>query len=100
MKTIILLLLFTVCCYCLQPHPMTSADEKGEADSVSGDYLLMQPIHDAITSGDFSRFTHISAKRISVNFEAPFQLSGYLPTNKFIDDFSPVFALFEREKIE
>lgn len=63
-------------------------------------FLLMQPIEDAIGSADFSQFKEISAKKISVNLEAPFDLRGYVHIEKFIEDFSEEYSLYKAERIE
>jgi hypothetical protein len=63
-------------------------------------FLLMQPIQDAMTSGNFFLLKNISENRISVNFEPPLELNGYFYIDKFIDDFTREFSLFETKKIE
>ncbi|MCP5102599.1 MAG: hypothetical protein GY950_04430 [bacterium] len=68
--------------------------------SVEGHYLLMEPIRDAISTGDFGYFRDISEKKISVNFEAPFDLNGYVPIDKFIEDFSVGYAQYKVERME
>jgi len=68
--------------------------------AVTGHYLLMQPIEDSIRTGDFSHFKEISKEKISVNFEPPFDLQGYVFIDKFIEDFSSKYAQYKVEKIE
>ncbi len=68
--------------------------------AVTGHYLLMQPIEDSIRTGDFTHFKEISKKKISVNFEPPFDLQGYVFIDKFIEDFSSIYAQYKVEKIE
>ncbi|MDQ1354353.1 MAG: hypothetical protein QG657_4662 [Acidobacteriota bacterium] len=63
-------------------------------------FLLMQPIENAVRSANFSQFKGISAKKISVNLEAPFDLRGYMFIEKFIEDFSEEYAPYKAERIE
>jgi hypothetical protein len=70
------------------------------ASDGSGHYLLMQPIEDAVRSGDFSYFKGISQGKISVNFEAPFGLTGYIFIDKFVEDFTGAYALYKAERLE
>ena len=60
----------------------------------------MQPIRDSIRTGDFSHFKGISHARISVQLEPPFELGGYVPIAKFIEDFSSEYSLYKAERIE
>ena len=66
----------------------------------TGQFLLMQPIEDAVGTGNFTQFKEISAKKISINLESPFDLRGYVDIEKFINDFSTEFSPFKAEKIE
>lgn len=63
-------------------------------------YLLMQPISNSFTYGDFSQLKEISLKRISINFEPPFKLSGYFIIDKFIEDFSSDYSAYHVQSIE
>lgn len=63
--------------------------------AVSGQFLLMEPIEDSLYKGDFKRFCEISEEKISVNFEPPFDLKGYVAIDKFIDDFSSAFSRYQ-----
>jgi hypothetical protein len=63
-------------------------------------YLLMQPIAEAINTGDFSHFKEISEDKISINFEPPFKLKGYVTIHRFIDEFSAIYALFKADELE
>jgi hypothetical protein len=56
-------------------------------------YLLMQEIPEAFKN--VALFKPISAAKISVNLDSPFNLHGYLPIDKFIDDFTLRFSGFE-----
>ena len=61
-------------------------------------YLLMEEIQDAIKN--VKLFKSISTAKISVNLESPLILHGYLPIDKFIDDFALEFSRFETLDIE
>ncbi len=61
-------------------------------------YLLMEEIKDAIKN--VKLFKSISTAKISVNLESPLILHGYLPIDKFIDDFALEFSRFETLDIE
>jgi hypothetical protein len=63
-------------------------------------FLLRQPIHQAIETSNFSSLKMICQEKISVDFEEPFSLNGYYTRGKFIDDFSSQFELFEVKKFE
>ena len=56
-------------------------------------YLLMQEIPKALQN--VMQFKPISEAKISVNLDSPFKLHGYLPIDKFIDDFTLRFSEFE-----
>ncbi|MCU0288436.1 MAG: hypothetical protein MUF15_18825 [Acidobacteria bacterium] len=66
----------------------------------TGQFLLMQPIEDAIDTGDFNHFKGISTGTISVNLESPINLTGYISITKFIEDFTEAYSQFKTEKIE
>jgi|GEM_PF-635285 len=68
--------------------------------AMSDQFLLMEPIRDALNNGDFSHLRKISEERISVNFEPPFDLKGYVSIDKFIEDFSPGYSLYRTVRIE
>ena len=70
------------------------------ASSFTDPFLLMQPIRDSIRTGDFSHFKGICLARISVQLESPFELRGYVPIAKFIEDFSSEYSLYKAERIE
>lgn len=61
-------------------------------------YLLMQEIPKAFEN--VVRFKPISEAKISVNLDSPFNLHGYFPIDKFIDDFTVKFSEFEILDIE
>jgi len=65
-----------------------------------GHYLLMKPIENALKTGNFKILDEISEKRISVDLESPFELNGYLPTEKLIDSLAHIFSKFETKNIE
>jgi hypothetical protein len=68
----------------------------------SQSYLLMQEILNALGEGDFNSFKNqgFCEEKISINFEPPFDLHGYLDIDKFIHDFTLKFSQFETENIE
>jgi hypothetical protein len=61
-------------------------------------YLLMQEIQDALKN--VMGFKPISEAKISVNLDPPFNLHGYFPIDKFIEDFALKFSEFEILDIE
>lgn len=63
-------------------------------------YLLRLPIQEALEAGKYSSFNEICQDKISVNFEAPFNLSGYINRDKFIEDFSTLFSAYKTLEIE
>ncbi len=68
--------------------------------TITGHYLMMQPIEDAVRSGDFALFKNISAQRVSVNLAPPFDLKGYLDIDAFIRQFNPRYQNYFTENIE
>ena len=68
--------------------------------AVSGQFLLMEPIGESLETGDFSRFRDMSEEKISVNFEPPFDLKGYVTIDKFIDDFKSAFSRYQVTRTE
>jgi hypothetical protein len=67
---------------------------------VSQNYLVMQPIQEAVQHGRFSALAPICQPRISLNLEEPFSLSGFLTKEQFIEEFSARLANLETEKLE
>lgn len=63
-------------------------------------YLLRKPIQEALETGTFTAFTEICQEKISVNFGIPFELSGYINRDKFIEDFSSLFSGYQTLEIE
>jgi hypothetical protein len=61
-------------------------------------YLLMQEIPKAFKNAML--FKPISEAKISVNLDSPFNLYGYFPIDKFVDDFTMKFSGFETLEIE
>ena len=70
------------------------------ADDGPQHYLLMQDILNILGDGDFIRFKDICEEKISINFEPPFELYGYLKISEFVHDIKPMFSQFETEHIE
>ncbi|MCK4836221.1 MAG: hypothetical protein KAT17_06275 [Candidatus Aminicenantes bacterium] len=63
-------------------------------------FLLRQPIQQAIETNNFSYLEMICQDKVSINFEEPFLLNGYFSRSKFIDAFSRQFSRFEVKKFE
>jgi len=63
-------------------------------------YLLMQPIGDAVTTGHLKGFKDICLEKISVNFESPFNLTGFIYTAKFVEDFTVIYSQYEVSRLE
>ena len=51
---------------------------------VNQNYLVMQPIQEAVQHGRFSALESICQQRITVNLEEPFSLGGFLTRGQFI----------------
>lgn len=77
-------------------------NSNGNADSdYDENFLLMQPIREAFKTGDIGKLTdYIDGKRISVNFESPFDLNGYYYLDKFKYDFTRKFSQYTTLSIE
>lgn len=63
-------------------------------------YLLMQPIDDAVTTGQIKQFQKICLEKIAVDFEPPFNLTGYVYTAKFVEDFAAIYSQYDVLKKE
>lgn len=63
-------------------------------------FLVMEAVENAFNNGDFSYLEQALEKKISVYFEAPFQLNGYVRRERFIDYFNRQFTLFEFQRLE
>ena len=55
--------------------------------AITQNFLLMQPIQNAIETGDFSKFSNICTNMLSINLEEPFKKSGYLRSNELPNKF-------------
>jgi hypothetical protein len=71
-----------------------------QVPQVSQEYLVRQPIQEAVQNGRFAALAPICLQRITVSLEEPFSLSGYLSKEQFIEEFSARFQRLETEKIE
>jgi hypothetical protein len=71
-----------------------------QVTQVNQNYLVMQPIQEAVQNGQFSALGPICRQRISLNLEEPFSLSGFLTSGQFIEEFSARLANLETEKLE
>ncbi len=63
-------------------------------------YLVMQPLQEAIQNGRFEALAPICRPSIVVNLEEPLAIRGALGREQFIDEFSARFAGLEAEKLE
>jgi hypothetical protein len=71
-----------------------------QATQVNQNYLVMQPIQEAVQYGRFSALDPICRPRITVNLEDPFSLGGFLTKGQFVEEFSARWANLETEKLE
>jgi len=67
---------------------------------ISQQYLVMQPLQEAIQSNNFAALEMICQQRIVLNLEDPFNLSGVLSKEQFIEEFAERFQALETAKIE
>lgn len=63
-------------------------------------FLVMESVENAFNNGDFYYLKPGLEKKISVYFEAPFQLNGYVRRERFIDYFNRKFTLFQFQRLE
>ena len=71
-----------------------------QVTQVGQNYLVMQPIQEAVQNGHFSALESICQRRITVNLEEPFSLGGFLTRSQFVEEFSARLANLETEKLE
>jgi hypothetical protein len=71
-----------------------------QVNQVGQNYLVMQPIQEAVQHGRFSALEPICRQRISLDLEEPFSLSGFLTKGQFIKEFSARLANLKTEKLE
>ncbi len=67
---------------------------------ISQQYLVMQPLQEAIQHGRFSALEPICQPRVVLNLEEPFALSGMMSKEQFIEEFAGSFRSLQAEKIE
>jgi len=72
----------------------------GQTDQVSQNYLVMQPIQEAVLQGRFSALEPICLERLSLDLESPFALSGFLSKGQFITSFADRLAGLAIERLE
>ena len=63
-------------------------------------FLLKDPIQQAIETGNFSQLVKMCQERISANFEEPFVLNGYFHRDQFVSLFSRQFEKYQVKKSE
>ena len=71
-----------------------------QVTQVNQNYLVMQPIQEAVQYGRFSALKRICQQRITVNLEEPFSVGGFLTSGQFVEEFSARWANLEIEKLE
>jgi hypothetical protein len=71
-----------------------------QVTQVSQNYLVMQPIQEAVQYGRFAALESICQQRITANLEEPFSLGGFLTKGRFVKEFSARLANLETEKLE
>lgn len=71
-----------------------------QVSQVDQNYLVMQPIQEALQSGRFAALAPICRPRLSLNLEEPFSLSGFLSRDQFIEQFSVRMEDLGIEKLE
>jgi hypothetical protein len=71
-----------------------------QAATVSQNYLVMQPIQEAVQRGRFSALGPICQPRLSLDLEEPFALSGFMTKDQFIEAFSGRLEALATEKLE
>ncbi len=64
------------------------------------EYLLMKPIQDSLNTGDFNHLKNHSENKVSINFDPPFELNGYLYIDKIIEEFNRKFEQYKTNKIQ
>jgi len=67
---------------------------------VSQNYLVMQPLQEAIQEGRFAALAPICRPRVVLNLEEPLALRGAMSREQFINEISTRFAALQAEKIE
>jgi hypothetical protein len=67
---------------------------------ITQNYLVMQPLQEAIQHGRFAALAPICRQRVVLNLEEPLALQGTMSKEQFIEEFSARFASLEAEKIE
>jgi len=90
MKAIVRIVLPVLALYLFCPGSARAQDQ----------YLLMKPIQNAVTTGNFTEFKDICLDKISTTFEPPFDLSGYIDTGKFIEIFNRFFKHYNVTEVE
>jgi hypothetical protein len=64
------------------------------------EYLLMKPIQDSLNTGDFNHLKNHSENKVSINFDPPFELKGYLYIDKIIEECNRKFEQYKTNKIQ
>jgi hypothetical protein len=67
---------------------------------VTQQYLVMQPLQEAIQAGRFDALAPICQPRVVLNLEEPLTLSGVMSKEQFIGEFAERFSALDVKKIE
>jgi hypothetical protein len=67
---------------------------------ISQQYLVMQPLQEAIQHHRFAALESICQPHVVLNLEEPFNLSALMSREQFIEEFSGHFRALQTEKIE
>lgn len=67
---------------------------------LTGHFLLMEPIEQAIQTGSFQAFLPILSGRVSLHLDKPFDLYGYVDASTFKAEFERSFSAYKSEHID
>ena len=67
---------------------------------VTQNYLVMQPLQEAIQHGRFEALSPICQQRLVLNLEDPLELRGTMSREQFVREFASRFAELQTEKVE
>lgn len=67
---------------------------------LSGHFLLMEPVEQAIRTGSAQAFLPILSQRVSLHLDKPFDLYGYVDAQTFSGEFERTFFTYKTEHID
>jgi hypothetical protein len=67
---------------------------------VTQNYLVMQPLQEAIQHGRFEALAPICQPRLVLSLEDPFEIRGVVSREQFVREFASRFAELRTEKVE